>query len=252
MTFQSTPFYRSAIDACRKARVLLSGELSAALYDKNGFVGAGGDLSSGMDLALERVLIDALSPYGRIDSEESGLVGEGESTIILDPLDGSSNALSRFPYYGISAARLDGEGILKEALVCNLANGDLFLVDGEGNPLKGNLEHDRFKPPVPPPNPEIGLFEKAYAHPDIVAALNGKGFKFRAPGAVALSLAYARYVNFMLFAGPSRIYDFAAGLALCKGLEVIVEEQYVIVARNSGIACELEEIVGKETERKNV
>ncbi len=246
MNFEITPFYRSAIDACRKVRVLLSGELSATLFDKNGFIGAGGDLSSGMDLAVERLLIDALSPFGSIDSEESGRIGEGESTIVLDPLDGSSNALSRFPYYGISIARIGADGVLKEALVCNLANGDLFLIDEAGNPLKGSLDHDRFKPPVAPPNPEIGLFEKAYAHPRIVAALDQRGLKFRNPGAVALSLAYARYVNYMLFVGPFRIYDFAAGLALCKGLEVIVEEDFVIVARDPKVAEDLRALVEEE------
>jgi len=243
VSFTPSPFYQATISACRKARLLLSGDLSLTLFDKSGFVGAGGDLSSGMDLAVEKLLIDALSPYGRIDSEESGLVGEGEWTIILDPLDGSSNALSRFPYYGVSAARLDGEGMLREALVCNLANGDLFLIDEKGDPLKGNLESETFKVPVAPPHPEIGLFEKAYAHPEIVAALDEKGLKFRAPGAVALSLAYARYARYMLFVGPFRIYDFAAGLALCKGMEVIVEEEYVIISHERDIARELEKLI---------
>lgn len=250
MTFHLSPFYRSAIDACRKAQRLLSSELTPSLFEKEGFVGAGGDLSSGMDMAVERLLMDALGSFGSFDSEESGRVGEGESTIILDPLDGSANALSRFPYYGISIARLDGEGILKEALVCNLANGDLFLIDSGGNPLKGDLASERFKIPVPPPRPEIGLFEKAYAHPAIVAALDAEGLKFRSPGAVALSLAYARYVNYMLFVGPFRIYDFAAGLALCKGLELIVEEDYVIVARDPEVAGKLDKIVRERSAEK--
>ena len=250
MSFHLSPFYRSAIDVCRKAQRLLSSELIPSLFEKEGFVGAGGDLSSGMDMAVEKLLMDALGRFGSFDSEESGQVGEGESTIVLDPLDGSANALSRFPYYGTSIARLDGEGILKEALVCNFANGDLFLIDAEGNPLKGNLGLEQFKAPVPPPRPEIGLFEKAYAHPEIVAALDAEGLKFRSPGAVALSLAYARYVNYMLFVGPFRIYDFAAGLALCKDLELLVEEDYVIVARNPEVAGKLNEIVRERSVEK--
>ena len=250
MSFHLSPFYRSAIDACRKAQRLLSSELTPSLFEKKGFIGAGGDLSSGMDMALENLLTDALGSFGSFDSEESGRIGEGESTIILDPLDGSANALSRFPYYGISIARLDGEGILREALVCNLANGDLFLIDTEGNPLKGHLDSERFKVPVSPPRPEIGLFEKAYAHPKIVAALDAEGLKFRSPGAVALSLAYARYVNYLLFVGSFRIYDFAAGLALCKGLEVIVEEEYVIIAHDTEVAAKLEGIVRQRSAEK--
>jgi myo-inositol-1(or 4)-monophosphatase len=241
-----TPFYASALEACRKARRLLDGDLSLSMLSKNDFTGAGGDRSSGIDLALERIFVDALSPYGVIESEESGIIGEGEGRIILDPLDGSSNALSRFPYYGVSVARLDREGILREALVANLANGDVFLADEDGEPLQGHLEREGFEPPRTAPHPEIGLFEKAYAQPEIVAALDAEGLKFRAPGAVALSLAYARSVNYFLFVGPFRVYDFAAGLALCRGMEIVVEEEYVLVARKRETLERIERLVRRE------
>ena len=236
-------FYDAAIGACRDAAALLREDLSEGMLSKNAFTGAGGDLSSGIDLALERIFIETLSRYGRIESEESGVIGEGEHTIILDPLDGSSNALSRFPYYGVSIARLDPEGILREALVANLANGDLFRIGDEGEPLQGHLEREGWQAPAAAPHPEIGLFEKAYAQPGIVAALDREGLKFRAPGAVALSLAYARSVNYFLFVGPFRIYDFAAGLALCRGLEILVEEEFVIVSRKREILERIEAIV---------
>ncbi len=240
-------FYRAAIVASRQARELLLNPRDNSLYAKNGFRGAGGDLSSGLDLALERIFVEALSPFGRIESEESGVIGEGEETLILDPLDGSANALSRFPYYGVSVARLNGEGILTEAFVANLANGDLFCIDESGEALQGSLLREGWNRPAPAPHPEIGLFEKAYAQPGIVAALDEAGLKFRAPGAVALSLAYARSVNYFLFVGPFRIYDFAAGLALCKGMEIEVEEKYVIVARERKVLEMIRGIVQKET-----
>ena len=242
-----TSFYTSSIEACREARRLLDGDLSDTMLSKSDFTGAGGDRSSGIDLALERIFAEALGSYGRIESEESGVIGEGEETIILDPLDGSSNALSRFPYYGVSIARLDREGVLREALVANLANGDLFLVDEAGEPFQGHLEREGFEPPRTAPHPEIGLFEKAYAQPEIVAALDREGLKFRAPGAVALSLAYARSVNYFLFVGPFRIYDFAAGLALCKGMELVVEEEYVIVTRDRETLKRIETLVRERT-----
>jgi len=237
-------FYQAAVAAVREARELLFNPRDDSLYAKNGFTGAGGDLSSGLDLALERIFVKALGPFGRIESEESGVIGEGESTLILDPLDGSANALSRFPYYGVSVARLNGEGILTEAFVANLANGDLFRIDEAGEALQGSLLVEGWRQPAPAPHPEIGLFEKAYAQPAIVAALDKAGLKFRAPGAVALSLAYARSVNYFLFVGPFRIYDFAAGLALCKGMEIEVEEAYVIVARERKTLERIREIVG--------
>jgi len=236
-------FYRSAIKGCQEARTVLHDACSDAMLCKNDFVGAGGDLSSGIDLALERIFTEALLPFGHIESEESGIIGEGDHTIILDPLDGSSNALSRFPYYGVSIARLDPEGILREALVANLANGDLFVIDEAGEARQGHLDRSGWQEPRTAPCPEIGLFEKAYAQPEIVAALDREGMKFRAPGAVALSLAYARSVNYFLFVGSFRIYDFAAGLALCKGMEILVDDRYVIVSRERKTLERVEGIV---------
>jgi myo-inositol-1(or 4)-monophosphatase len=241
-------FFEAAIAACREAAALLEGPLDDTILSKTEWTGAGGDRSSGIDLALERIFVDALAPYGVIESEESGILGEGEGRIILDPLDGSSNALSRFPYYGVSIARLDEAGILKQALVANLANGDLFLVEEGGEALQGHLVREGFSAPRSAPHPEIGLFEKAYAQPGIVAALDRVGLKFRAPGAVALSLAYARSVNYFLFVGPFRIYAFAAGLALCRGMEMVVEEEYVIVARDREILERIEGLVLRERE----
>ena len=45
--------------------------------------------------------------------------------------------------------------------------------------------------------------------------------------------------------GEFRIYDFAAGLALCEGLEVIVEADYVIVSKDKNIAERIEALIQK-------
>jgi myo-inositol-1(or 4)-monophosphatase len=216
-------------------------------YDKDFFRrgerGAGGDLTSGLDLFAESVFVKHLSCFGAIESEESGRIGEGKDTIIIDPIDGSSNALSLFPYFGTSVARIDADGILDTAVVSNLANRDLFVKEVGKPLLQGKLFGTKLFPARSAVETEIGLFEKAYAHPEIVAHLNSIGLKFRSPGAVALSLAYARSVGYLLFVGPYRIYDFAAGLSMCEDLEVIVEEEYVIVSKDKEIALQLESIV---------
>jgi myo-inositol-1(or 4)-monophosphatase len=43
--------------------------------------------------------------------------------------------------------------------------------------------------------------------------------------------------------GEFRIYDFAAGLALCEGLEVIVEADYVIVSKDKNIVAQIETLI---------
>lgn len=232
--------------ACIKANEEISNSIKDA-FDASWFekteVGAGGDVSSKLDLFAEAIFVKHLSAFGQIESEESGVLGEGEEKIIIDPIDGSSNAISLFPFYGTSVAKVNAEGVLDDALVCNLANGDIFLKSESNEVQQGKLFSTHFHPPHTSENAEIGLFEKAYANPRLVAALDAEKLKFRSPGAIALSLAYAHTVNYVLYVGTFRIYDFAAGLALCEGLEVIVEEDYVIVSKDKIIAKKIELLI---------
>jgi len=236
------------IKACIRANEEIADSIKDG-FDSSWFekttIGAGGDISSKLDIFAEDIFIKHLSPYGQIESEESGIIGSGDSTIIIDPIDGSSNALSLFPFYGTSVARINADGILDEAIVCNLANRDIFFTSIGKDVVQSRLFTDIIHPPHTAPNAEIGLFEKAYGNPDLVALLDEEKLKFRAPGAIAISLAYARSVNFVLFVGKFRIYDFAAGLALCEGLEVIVEEDYVIVSKDKSVAHKIEDLIKK-------
>ena len=241
-SFSVNSFLAASIRANEEIAQIIEEGYSEAYFEK-GSVGAGGDISSGVDLLAEEIFVKHLGKFGQIESEESGVIGEGDATIIIDPIDGSSNALSLFPYFGTSVARINADGILDAAIVCNLASGEIFFKEAGEPVLQGKLFSTDYYPPRVAPQAEIGLFEKAYAHPEIVSNLTQMGLKFRAPGAVALSLAYARTVGYLLYVGPYRIYDFAAGLALCEGLEVIVEEDYVIVSKNKEIAQKLESMV---------
>jgi myo-inositol-1(or 4)-monophosphatase len=235
-------FIQACITANEEIAHVIGNRIDAALFEKTE-VGAGGDVSSRLDLLAESIFVKHLSSFGEIESEESGIIGSGDAKIILDPIDGSSNALSLFPYYGTSVARVNAEGILDAAVVCNLANGDIFFKVPQVPLQQGRLFSTLFQEVCGSTASEIGIFEKAYANPALVAMLHGSGMKFRAPGAIALSLAYAHSVSFVLFAGSFRIYDFAAGLALCEGLEVIVEQDYVIVSKDKIMVQQLENII---------
>ena len=237
-----TDFIKACIKANEEISLALKDGFDAVWFEKT-TVGAGGDVSSRLDLFAEEIFVKYLSSFGHIESEESGIIGEGNSKIIIDPIDGSSNALSLFPFYGTSVAKVNDDGILDTAIVCNLANGDIFIKAPNAEPVQGKLFSSTFHGPHTVPNAEIGLFEKAYANPELVAVLNDEKLKFRAPGAIAVSLAYARTVNYVLFVGSFRIYDFAAGLALCEGLEVIVEADYVIVSKDKAIANKIETLI---------
>jgi len=239
-----TEFIKACIKANEEISSALKDGFDASWFEKTE-VGAGGDVSSKLDLFAEAIFVKHLGAFGQIESEESGIIGEGEEKIIIDPIDGSSNALSLFPFYGTSVAKINADGILDAAVVCNLANGDIFFKTTASGMQQGKLFSSNFHTPHTAPNAEIGLFEKAYANPALVAALDKEKLKFRSPGAIALSLAYAHTVNYVLYMGEFRIYDFAAGLALCEGLEVIVEADYVIVSKEKSIARQIEALIHK-------
>jgi len=237
-----TPFIQACIKANEEIAYALKDGFEASWFEKTE-IGAGGDVSSKLDLMAEAIFVKHLGSFGQIESEESGIIGEGEAKIIIDPIDGSANALSLFPFYGTSVAKINAEGILDSAIVCNLGNSDIFFTTVTDGIQQGKLFSSNFHDPHTAPHAEVGLFEKAYANPYLVARLDEEKLKFRAPGAIALSLAYARSVNYVLYMGTFRIYDFAAGLALCEGLEVIVEEDYVIVSKDKNIALKIENLI---------
>ncbi len=242
-----TPFIKASIKANEEIKETIENSFDNSWFEKTQ-IGAGGDVSSKLDLMAEDIFFKYLSSFGEIESEESGIMGSGKAKIIIDPIDGSANALSLFPFYGTSVAKVNEDGILDEAIVCNLANNDIFFISNGSTTKQGKLFNSNFHTPYTALNPEIGLFEKAYANPELVALLDKQKLKFRAPGAIALSLAYAHTVNYVLFMGDFRIYDFAAGLALCEGLKVIVEDDYVIVSKDKNIALKIENLI-KSIER---
>ena len=232
-----TPFVKEVQSAAYKLYAILSKGWHDS-YSVHSDIGAGGDRTAGIDSLAETIYVDALSKFGQIDSEESGIIGCNTATrIIIDPIDGSDNAISGLPYYGSSIA-LERDGKVEEAVVVNLANGDFFYKI-DSTLMRGKLNADKFEPVSKRKDAMIGIFEKAYAYPALSQALLSKKLKFRSPGAVALSLAYAHYVDFVIFAGPRRRYDFAAALCMCKGLNIIEEEELLIVAKSSQLAQNL-------------
>jgi myo-inositol-1(or 4)-monophosphatase len=178
--------------------------------------GAGGDISMEIDMLAERIFIKHLSRYGKIISEESGEIGEGRALIHIDPIDGSENFISRFPYYGSSVA-LEIDGEVEVGIVCNFANGDIFLKTKKY--LKcAKLQNLKFTDVEINKGSKIGVFERGYRESIHLKRLQKNGIKFRIGGAVALSLTYAHYLDFVIFEGELRDFDAKAALYICENL----------------------------------
>ena len=193
-------------------------------------VGVGGDVSSRADIEAERIFVEHLRSFGKINSEESGVIGEGDDEIIIDPLDGSSNYFSNLPYYGTSVSLSRGDKV-RCAIICNIENGDVFIKD-EKSFTKVSLFHDNQQPVEKNPHAVLGIFERAYQSVSITGRLRNAGIKYRSMGAMALSLAYAHDVDFVLYEGDVRIYDVSAGFYMCEDLHTMFGENYFFIAKD--------------------
>lgn len=237
-------FVNAAVAACQEIHTFLE-QGDPSLY-RSHEKGAGGDISNGADLSAEAICFRYLSPYGSVFSEESGWMSpESSVNIILDPIDGSDNFISKLPYYGISIARVS-EGKTTEAVVCNLANGDLFVRTLEEYYCTSLHNFTQKHEIIINLSAKIGLFEKAPEHPELIRKLMEKKLKFRSPGALALSLAYAPYVKYVLFLGTMRPYDIQAGLFLSQHLHVLQDDRYILICADKELFEQIRLIVEKE------
>ena len=185
--------------------------------------GAGGDKTYGIDKTSEEIIISSLEGLREplsIVSEEYGLkeVLGGGPQVIIDPIDGSRNAVSGVPLYCTSIAVCDGEtfGDLMLAYVINLLTGDEFWAEkGGGAFFNGNRIYSQ----------DDDLFYLiAYEAqvpgrdvPKLIKLLAGAS-RTRCFGSTALDLALVAYGAVSLFVtpSPSRSFDFAAGYLLVK------------------------------------
>jgi fructose-1,6-bisphosphatase/inositol monophosphatase family enzyme len=119
--------FEAAFDAQRAALVNLRGSARRERTDRPG--------QYALDLLADEAILAVLAPSGvAIVSEESGRTGppDADVTVVVDPVDGSTNCSRNIPYWAISLCAIDGEGALC-ALVANGATGEqMTAIRGEG------------------------------------------------------------------------------------------------------------------------
>lgn len=186
-------------------------------------LGAAGDKTFPVDKKAEEIIISGLSESGEpltIISEEMGRteIGGGGRRVIIDPVDGSKNAITGIPFYCSSIAVAEGDSIgdIKLSYIINLINGDEFWAEkNKGAFLNGmqiNTQKDEefyliaYEAPVP--GRDI---------PEIIPLLS-KARRTRCLGATALDLAYlsSGAISVFITPSPSRSFDFAGGWLLVK------------------------------------
>lgn len=100
------------------------------------------DSQYAVDLDADQACLDVLYAAGfRVLSEESGITGppgsDNAPIVVVDPLDGSTNASRGIPWYATALCLVDDEGPAV-GMVVNHPTGDRFLaVRGEGAERNG-------------------------------------------------------------------------------------------------------------------
>ena len=89
-----------------------------------------------LDVVADEVALRILLGAGfRVVSEESGVSGNGELTVVVDPIDGSTNCDRGVPFYATSLAVLRGEELVA-GLVRNQATGTVFEAEKGAGALR--------------------------------------------------------------------------------------------------------------------
>jgi fructose-1,6-bisphosphatase/inositol monophosphatase family enzyme len=174
-----------------------------------------------VDLVADAAILPVLHAAGlRVLSEESGWTGphDAEITVVLDPVDGSTNCAHDLPYWAVSLCALDADGPWC-ALVQNGATGARYTaVRSEG----ARLDRTAISPS------DVNDVE------DAIVALSGwppsplPWRQFRALGSAALGLCdvAAGHLDGYLDGHPEQHapWDYLGGLLVCQEAGALVAD----------------------------
>jgi myo-inositol-1(or 4)-monophosphatase len=185
--------------------------------------GASGDKTYPVDKSAEDIILAVLDESGEpltVISEEAGEKNfrGGGRRVLIDPIDGSRNAVAGIPFFCTSLAVADGDSVgnIELAYIVNLVNGDEFWAEkGRGAFQNGDRIHTQQDEVF-----YLTAYEAQAPRSDIprIIPLLAESRKTRCLGATALDLSYLAAGAISVFANPSpsRSFDFAGGWLLVK------------------------------------
>ncbi len=177
------------------------------------------------DLVADRAANSVLLHSGlAVLSEESGLLGDPDGVVVVvDPLDGSTNASRGLPWFATSICAVDGDGPLA-AVVHDHPNHRRFdAIRGDGARLDGRRLS---------PRRAVPLSEAIVAVNAIPPAASGTpGWaQYRTYGATSLEMCgvaagtFDGYIDF----GPDGLgaWDYLGAMLVCQECEIEVVDAY--------------------------
>jgi myo-inositol-1(or 4)-monophosphatase len=197
--------------------------------------GAGGDITMRVDQEAEEEIIELVKQKGdvRLIAEEHGESGPKDAkwTVVIDPIDGSSNFERGIPFYCTSIAVLRGKTLddATHALVRNLVNGDTYYSEAGGYSTKNGaqiktsaLEDLR--------EATLGIDISRTTLP-VVRSMNSlissikRQMHFGANALEACYLAEGRLDGFLDVRGRIRVVDLAAGYLIARQAGAVFSDE---------------------------
>ncbi len=193
--------------------------------------GASGDKTFPIDRRAEDIVFEEVEKMNEpltVVSEEYGFkdIRGGGPRLLVDPIDGSRNALGGIALFSTSIALIDGDTVGETSLgyVINLISGDEYWASkGGGSFLNGKpvmtqsensmkvIAYEASTPSIDIPRiiPLISLYDRA-----------------RCFGSTALDMAFLSHgaLSTFIVPSPSRSFDFAAGYLIIKEAGGIVTD----------------------------
>ena len=235
--------------------------------------GAGGDLSMKIDLVAEKIIIDILKKENinlLLISEEVGeiYIGEEEKAkqnqniLIVDPIDGSNNAVRGVPYCSISIAYAIGNKVsnIKKAVVLNLITRDIYWAEKGKGAFYNN---------IPIHVSDLDSSQKCFFELNLsmknlmenllkLAPLIRKFYRIRILGSSALTLCHIAKGSMEAFINlreSNRLVDVAAGMLILKeaggeifslngnniDLDLSINTKFPFIACNANLVAFLKE-----------
>jgi fructose-1,6-bisphosphatase/inositol monophosphatase family enzyme len=154
-----------------------------------------------------------------IVSEESGVTGAPKApiTVVMDPVDGSSNASRNLPYWATSLCALDASGPLV-AMVVNHATAEVTSAVRDGGAFRDDVQlHGSSATRVEDAFVAISTFPNRMLH----------WKQFRAMGSCALALCDVAAGNFDGYFDGGSVHapwDYLGGYLVCLEAGALVED----------------------------
>jgi myo-inositol-1(or 4)-monophosphatase len=188
--------------------------------------GKGGDETTAIDAAAERVILERFKDEDvRIVSEEVGSFGDGRWTVVVDPIDGSLNAKRGIPFFSISIAVADGGTMddVEFGYVFDFGTREEWTATrGGGAQLNGAA-----LTMLPKDELEILSFEATTTSyvAEGAAGFEGLAHRLRVMGSLAISLCHlaAGRVDGVVSLKAARSVDIAAAQLLVRERGLAVE-----------------------------